>query len=182
MSKEMIVEILRSPSDEDWARCRQLALVTVGKKANNPPTLEWRRKMLRCEHSPLYTLMFTIGVYDVKYWIAMQYARHHVGANAYIKTQMNERQMEYDRNSRRQDTSVDMMLDWNAVALINISRRRLCNLAGSESQELMQEICDKIVIENEEFEGFLVPNCSYRGDRCYEIQSCGKMSEVFKSK
>ena len=57
----MSVEILRYPTDEDWQRCKMLALNTIGKRyAGSEVTDEWKRKILRSEHSPIRTLMFTI--------------------------------------------------------------------------------------------------------------------------
>ena len=54
----MLVEILRFPTDTDWLRCKKLALGTVGKNTDIPPTDEWKKKILKSEHSPIRTLMF----------------------------------------------------------------------------------------------------------------------------
>lgn len=40
----MLVEILRFPTDTDWLRCKKLALGTVGKNTDIPPTDEWKKK------------------------------------------------------------------------------------------------------------------------------------------
>ena len=52
MNYDFKVEILRCPTEEDWMRAKQLACNTVGKKAINLPTEEWKRKLLKSEHSP----------------------------------------------------------------------------------------------------------------------------------
>lgn len=62
MTNENIqVEILRNPTKADWARCKELALNTMGKKyAGKEVTDEWKRQILKAQHSPIRTLMFTI--------------------------------------------------------------------------------------------------------------------------
>ena len=62
MANENIqVEILRNPTKADWARCKELALNTMGKKyAGKEVTDEWKRQILKAQHSPIRTLMFTI--------------------------------------------------------------------------------------------------------------------------
>ena len=61
----MKVEILRFPTDTDWLRCKKLALGTVGKDTDTPPTDEWKEKILRSEHSPIRTcLLYTSDAAD----------------------------------------------------------------------------------------------------------------------
>ena len=41
----MKIELLRYPTDEDWMRCKTLALNTVGKEAAAQPNLTWKKKI-----------------------------------------------------------------------------------------------------------------------------------------
>lgn len=41
----MQVEILRYPTKEDFLRCKQLALTTVGRDTYQPPTDEWKEEL-----------------------------------------------------------------------------------------------------------------------------------------
>ena len=52
MANENIqVEILRNPTKADWARCKELALNTMGKKyAGKEVTDEWKRQILKAQH------------------------------------------------------------------------------------------------------------------------------------
>ncbi len=40
----MTVEILRFPTDEDWLRCKKLALGTVGKDTDTLPQMSGKKK------------------------------------------------------------------------------------------------------------------------------------------
>lgn len=70
MNCDFKVEILRCPTEEDWMRAKQLACNTVGKKAINLPTEEWKRKLLKSEHSPARTLMFTFRL-TLPYYVSV---------------------------------------------------------------------------------------------------------------
>lgn len=165
------ITLARIPTKEDWLRCRQLALATVGKNAILPPPLEWKKKMLTCEHSPIRTLMFTV-VMEVPYWVSVHYVRHKYGVEHFVRSQRTDRTGE-DRNEKRQDEMVTHIMDINAQELIFMARRRLCNLASPETREVMEEIVRQVVEACPEFEGVLVKNCVYRG-RCPEMRGCGK--------
>ncbi len=166
------IEILRHPTDEDWKRCKVLALNTVGKAAVTEPTFDWKVKMLRCEHSPIRTLIFTIKM-DIPYWVSVHYVRHKYGVEHYVKSQRNDRQNEYDRNAARQDEIVSHIMDVNAQELIYIAHKRLCGKAAEETREVMRIIVDKVLETNPEFKMFLVPDCIHNGNSCHEITPCG---------
>ena len=166
----MKVTLLRVPTEEDWLRCKQLALVTVGKNAITPPTQEWKKKLLTCEHSPIRTLMFTISM-EVPYWVSVHYVRHKYGVEHFVRSQRTDRTGE-DRNEKRQDETVTHIMDVNAQELIFMARRRLCGMASRETREVMQEIVRQVVEACPEFEGVLVRNCKYMG-RCPEMNNDG---------
>lgn len=170
MNKEYKVEILRYPTEEDWRRCKVLALNTMGKNIVNNPTLDWKKQLLRCEHSPIRTLMFTIKM-EVPYWVSVHYVRHKYGVEHYVQSQRNDRQNNYDRNSARQDELVSHIMDINAQELMFMSHKRLCKLASPETRQVMLQIVDKVLETNLEFQEFLIPNCMYLGG-CKEMYSC----------
>ena len=95
--------------------------------------------MLRCEHSPIRTLMFTIKM-DIPYWVSVHYVRHKYGVEHYVKSQRNDRQNEYDRNAARQDEIVTHIMDVNASELMQMARMRLCSQAAFETQMVMKMI------------------------------------------
>lgn len=168
----MNISISRYPTQEDWNRAKMLALETEGKEMLTPATDEWKYKMLKCEHSPIRTLMFTIHLIDVPYWVSVHLVRHKYGVEHYVKSQRNDRQSDYDRNSAPQNAPVTHVLDINAQELMFMARKRLCSKAAAETKEVMQAIVDEVLIYCPEFKPFLVPQCTYLG-RCPEIKGCG---------
>lgn len=167
------IDIIRKPTETDWARCYWLALGTEGKGTDKVPAPAWREKILLAEHSPVHTLMWTVRMYDVPYWVAMHLVRHKLGVEWYVQSQRNDRQNRYDRNKARQDAPVMLTMDANAQALINISRKRLCYKAATETRQLWQAVCNVIIRESPEMLRVLVPDCVYRG-HCREMQPCGE--------
>lgn len=168
----MKVEILKHPTDEDWALCKTCTLVTVSKQGTKPPSDEWKVKLLKANHSPIRTLQFCFRLSDIPYWVSVHLVRH-VHATPFVSTQRVDRQDKYDRNSAPQNAPVTMCWYMNAEELITIAHKRLCRQASKETRELVQKICDEVVKVNPEFEELLVPNCAYRGGLCDEFNCCG---------
>ena len=168
----MKVNVLRFPTQEDWNRVKMFALGTEGKEAKTPATAEWKHKMLKCEHSPIRTLMFTIQLVDVPYWVSVHLVRHKYGVEHYVKSQRNDRQSEYNRNEAPQNAPVNHILDMNAQELMFMARKRLCRKAAEETKEVMEMIVAEVVKVCPEFKPYLIPQCAYLG-RCPEIYGCG---------
>lgn len=172
----MKVKLLRYPTQDDWNRCKLLALGTEGKEAKTPATEEWKYKMLKCEHSPIRTLMFTIQLVDVPYWVSVHYVRHKYGIEHYVRSQRNDRQSQYDRNSAPQNAPVNHIIEVNAQELMFMARKRLCSKAAVETKQVMEMIVAEVVKVCPEFKPFLVPQCEYLG-KCPEIYGCGMFDE-----
>ena len=168
----MQIHIDRYPTAQDWARCKALALNTIGKKyAGSKITPEWKLKILRAEHSPIRTLMFTIRMEDIPYYVSTHFRTHHVGAEHYVQSQRNDRQDNYDRRAARQDAPVTHIMDLNAQALMNIAHKRLCQEADPATQEVMREIVRKVEVVAPEIASMLTPSCEYYGGFCHELFS-----------
>lgn len=168
----MKVEILRHPTEEDWRRCKMLAMNTIGKKNwSGNVTDEWKRAILKAEHSPIRTLMFTVRM-EVPYWVSVHFVRHKYGVEHYVSSQRNDRQSDYDRTKAPQDAMVCHIMDVNAQELIQMARMRLCNQAAMETQIAMTQICDAVLEYCPEFSEFLVPKCMAHGG-CNEFKPCG---------
>ena len=165
-----MVELIRYPTDADWYEVKRRALVTVGKTEFEPPTNEWKHKILEARHSPIRYLMFSFYI-ECPYWVSTHLARH-IHTQPYIKSQRNDRQSEYDRNAARQDAPVQMILDVNAEELMVIANKRLCNKAAKETRELIKDMCALVEDKCHEFKEFLVPMCVYHGWVCHEITPC----------
>ena len=168
----MTVWMVRSPSEEDWMWVKRCALGTEGKDAKTPPTLEWKRSILKAEHSPICELQFSFELINVPYWVTVHLCRHHVGFQAYVESQRNDRQDKYDRNAARQDEPITMRCTVNAMELMHIAHKRLCNLASPETREVVTRMCRQVLGYYPEFRDLLVPDCIYKGG-CHEMRGCG---------
>lgn len=171
-SDKMEIKILRYPTQEDWLRCKTLALNTVSKIAVNQPDGKWKYQILKCEHSPIRTLMFTIKM-EIPYYVSVHFVRHKYGVEHYVQSQRNDRQSNYDRNKAPQDSPVTHIMDINAQELIFMAHKRLCMQADVTTRKVMQMIVEKVLETNPEFKPFLVPSCEYYNE-CREMFPCGK--------
>lgn len=169
----MKVEIIKYPTEEDWLLVKQCTLVTVGKETNKPATEKFKRDMLRARHSPIRELRFVFRMTDIPYWVSVHLCRH-IHAQPYVKTQRNDRQTDYDRNSAPQNAPVTMIWSVNGEELIVIANKRLCNLASKDTRELVKMICKEIINVCPEFRAELVPMCARNGGVCYEMFPCGE--------
>lgn len=166
----MRVELIYSR--KDWNEVLNACRTTVGKeRTSNQPKDSWKKKILLAEHSPIRKLQISVKCYDVKSWVATHFVRHHVGVEKYVQTQRTDR-TGIDRDELPQSALVTLELDMNAQAIINISRKRLCNQASSETRELWNLILEEVKKEIPELYEVCVPECVYRGF-CPELYSCG---------
>lgn len=169
---EIKVEILRNPSEKDWERCYMLALNTMGKKyAGNAITDSWKDKMLKCKHSPIRTLMFTIRMV-VPYYVSTHFVRHKIGAEHYVQSQRNDRQSNYDRELAPQGALVSHIMEIDANTLLNMSNVRLCGMADPTTRYVMTLICRAVEHCNPEFVGHFKPMCEHLHE-CPEFKPCG---------
>lgn len=158
-----------------WKRVLNAARLTAGKKPlDKEPSNKWKRKTLLAEHSPIRLVEYD-GIWDfIKMWVTTHLVRHHVGVEKFVSTQRTDRNpdlMDLDRDDIPQGLENTMMISANAQGLINMSRKRLCSCASTETRQawkaLLEEIkkVDPILVEK------CVPECIYRGF-CPEFDKC----------
>lgn len=168
----MEVETLEYPTEEDWLAVKQRALVTIGKKAINPPDNEWKVKILRCRHSPIRRLRFSFYIKDIPYWLHTELVRHNVGFQPYVKSSRDDRSNnKVPRAKMPQGSLVNMIVDLNGESLMSLCNKRLCGCATKEMQELVLMIRKEVIRTNPEFTQFMVPMCLYL-NKCNEFSSC----------
>lgn len=169
----MEVSLLKAPSDSDWLIVKKAALETVGKEVKTLPSLEWKKEILEARHSPIRLLQFVFDIRDIPYWVSVHLCRH-VHAQPFVKSQRNDRQDKYDRNSAPQDSPVNMMWAMNAEELCVIANKRLCLMAAKETRDVVQTMCNLVIASCPEFKDVLVPYCQYN-EMCHEMKGgCGK--------
>lgn len=166
----MKVKLIEYPDESDWLAVKQRAFVTIGKHTDKPPEMEWKKSILEARHSPIRRLQFSFYI-ELPYWVSVHLVRH-IHTQPYVKSQRNDRQNEYDRNTAPQNEMVCMIWDMNAESLINVANKRLCNLASKETRELVNEMCRQVIEVCPEFESELVPMCVRNGGVCHEMKSC----------
>ena len=168
----MEIELRKYPDADDMLWLKQCTIGTMGRDSDKLPTSEFVRKLLVARHSPIRELRFSYVIRDIPYWVSVHLVRHHVGFQAYVQSQRNDRQSGYDRTKAPQDTPVTMRVTLNAEALMNLANKRLCMKASPETREVVQKMCRLAEKVMPELKGLLVPMCEYHGGVCHEMQSC----------
>lgn len=165
-----------------WREVADCANVTIHRSEGiKEPSSQWKRKMLLCEHSPIRELFFDFKWTELKYWISVHFVRHKIGIEHFVRTQRTDR-TGIERDYLTQDSLVEHRICVNAQALINISRKRLCNSASRETREAWIAILEIIKNIEPELYSVCVPDCIYRGF-CYEYRSCGyNKTEDYKTR
>jgi hypothetical protein len=164
----------------DWEEVANKARTTVHKdELGHEPSDSFKRKILRAEHSPIRSLIYCFKISNIKSWVATHLVRHHVGVEKWVRTQRSDR-TGVNRDELPQGTEVEMEIEANAQALINMSRKRLCNQASPETKEVMKAMKEEVSKRDKFLAEVMVPECEYRG-YCPEMKPCGfAETEKFK--
>lgn len=166
----MNIEIVRYPSEEDWARCLYLARITQGHEGLSVPSEAWKKKILSAEHSPVRTLMYTVCMHDIPYYCSVHLVRHKFGIEHYVRSQ----RVNPERGAERQDAPVTHVMDMNFQALVNLCRKRLCYKADAMTNSIIRMMVEELRKVDPISASFCVPECVYRGGVCHEMKPCGK--------
>ena len=156
----------------DWEEVANRARTTVGKEElGKEPSDKFKRRILMAEHSPIRGLVYCFKITNLKSWVATHLVRHHVGVEKWVRTQRTDR-TGVNRDDLPQGALVEMELEANAQALINMARKRLCNQASLETRQVMQEMKNEVEKVDSNMAKGMVKECIYRGF-CPEMQGCG---------
>ena len=167
----MRIEITKVTS---WTDVLNAARFTQRKEPKSgEPSIKWKKKIIKAEHSPLRALMFNIDMYDIPYYAAMHFRTHklvHLPVVSTSRPDIDGNQK--PRSEQKKDEPVNMRLMLDAQEIIAISRVRLCNKAELETKKIWNEVITKLKEIEPELAAACVPNCIYKGF-CPEIKSCG---------
>ena len=163
-----------------WREIADAARTTIGMEAGEgEPSSNWKRKMLLAEHSPIRKIHINWKWTDLLWWVQTHFTRHKFGVEWWVSTSRSDR-TGIDRSTIGQDAPVNVEGEANLQAIINISRKRLCNQASKETREAWKEFLEGLKDIEPELVSVCVPECCYRG-WCYEYKSCGfHKTEKFK--
>ena len=161
----------------DWMEVVDDCRATVGKESlGKEPSVEFKKKILLSEHSPIRDLIVKWRWNNIKSWVATHFARHKF--EKFIKTQRTDR-TGINRDELPQGAEVTFTGEANAQHLIDAMRKRLCYQASDETREYAEDLKETIHGIEPELADVLVPNCIYRCG-CPELQTCGKWARWMK--
>lgn len=181
-------KVIRMEKVTLWKRALNAARRTIGKKPlDKEPSNSWKAKMLLAEHSPIRLIEYEWTWSDIMQWVTTHLVRHHEGCEKFVHSQRGDRRTileEYNVSSRDelpQGATNDMDMTANAQALINISRKRLCNCASKETREAWKQVKEEVRKVDPVMADKMVPECIYRGFCPEFMSSCGYVNtEKFK--
>ena len=167
--------------EDNWQDIKDSTMNTIGKDTGKYPTSDYKRRLIIAEHSPIRRLKFYWRWRDLMYWVSVHLVRHKIGIEHWVSTQRTDR-TGVNRNEIPQSALVKHACEADGQAMINISRRRLCNCASKETREAWQEVKDKVAKCGEtELASCMVRECVYRNGLCPEMFTCGyNKTEAFK--
>jgi hypothetical protein len=173
----MKIEITRVTS---WTDVLNAARFTQRKELlDKEPSVEFKKKIIKAEHSPLRCLMFNIDFYDIPNYVSVHLVRH-IHTQPFVSTSRPDIDgKQIPREEQKKIDPVNMRLFLNAQEIINISKVRLCNKAEATTKQIWRQVVEELRKIEPELANACVPNCLYRGF-CPEFKSCGfANSELF---
>ena len=134
------------------------------------PSVEFKKKIIKAEHSPLRCLMFNIDFYDIPNYVSVHLVRH-VHAQPFVSTSRPDIDgKQVPREEQKKIDPVNMRLFLNAQEII--AKVRLCNKAEFATRVAWMDAIQELKKIEPILAAACVPNCIYRGF-CPEFESCG---------
>ena len=162
----MKIEITKVTS---WKDVLNAARFTQRKEPlDKEPSDDFKRNIIRAEHSPLRCLMFNIDLYDIPYYVSVHLVRH-VHAQPFVSTSrpdicsVNGCSAAIPRSEQKKIDPVNMRLFLNAQEIINISKVRLCTHAEVETRKIWLKVVKKLLKIEPILAEACQPSCIYRG-------------------
>jgi len=159
----------------NWRDVADAARTTIGMEAGEKePSSSWKHRILLAEHSPIRKIHINWKWIDLKSWVSVHIVRHKYGIEHWVKSQRPDRTGSRDnRDNAPQGTLINHECEANPQAIINISRKRLCNMAMPETREAWKAFLCELAKTEPEIESVCVPECIYRNGFCPEYKTCG---------
>lgn len=132
----------------DWVEVASDCRSTVGKPPlDHEPSVDFKRKILIAEHSPIRDISVKWAWHGIKSWVATHWSRHKF--EKYIKSQRSDR-TGIPRDKLPQHAPVDFTGEANVQSLIDTMRKRLCRQSSPEARrydELMVMLRAEIITD-----------------------------------
>ena len=168
-------KITRMEQVTSWNRALNAARRTIGKEPlPKEPSNSWKAKIILAEHSPIRLVEYDWTWEQIRQWVTAHLVRHHEGCEKFVHSQRaDRRELPIERDKMPQGAVNDMDMTANVQALINISRKRLCNCASPETRKAWQQVKEEIRKIDPVLADKMVPECLYRGFCPEWMNSCG---------
>lgn len=155
-----------------WGKVKRAARTTINREGEGQyPSDEWKKSILLAEHSPIRKIKLSWKWTGLKSWVSVHFVRHKIGIEHWVRTQRTDR-TGINRDELPQGSLVEHECEADAQALINISRKRLCNQASPETREAWKEVIEELKLHDPALASVCVKECVYRGF-CPEMYPCG---------
>ncbi len=161
---------------DGWEWVKEAALTTIHKTSIQGKEIssEWKRGILKSEHSPIRELSIRFKITDIERWITDQLVRHKHGVEHYVGTMRSDRGSK-PRNEQTMADLTQIMQSHNAQSFTNMARTRLCvGCVSKETVTLTKKLVTELNSVEPEVAFYCVPHCIYRG-ACKEdaFSNCG---------
>ena len=160
--------------DEEWIKRAAAYSTQDPDKLPKAPMSKWYQS----EHSPIRLGTYFIEMRGIPNYVCGHLVRHHVGCTPFMQTSRPDRGGGEDA-SRYDSKNLALMI--NAQSLIDIARKRLCKQSDKVTLDVMQTIWELVFELNADLARCMMPQCEYRGRRCFEFKSCGKCPSFVQS-
>ncbi len=133
-------------------------------------------KAYQSMHSIIRTQLFWIEMTNIPTFVSVHIVRHNIGVNHFVMTNRDDRGS-LDGKDIHRLTPVKHSMLINAEALINMSRKRLCNQSHKETRDIMNYIKSEVKKVDLDLAKYMIPECEFRNNYCPELKPCGKIKE-----
>lgn len=143
----------------DWTHIKNLCRQTISLgESDKEPTQKWKRKLLICRHSPLRVGTITVKLEELPSFVMGHLVRHHIGVEKFVATSREDR-TNVPRYKRSQVDPVEMQMDMNIEAILNISEKRLCSCADKATIRAWKKVLEAVKEYDEDIYWASVPSC-----------------------
>lgn len=158
---------------DDWRRVKNHCRTTDNKDFTEKDASDtFKKNLLISEHTPIRLIEFDWSWIKMKYWVAMEWARHKF--EKYISSQRDDRLVDdTPRGKKPQEAPVKFDGFANMQNVIDAWRKRLCRVATEDAREYAEDFKETLHETHPLESDVLVPNCIYRGGCPEKFSPCG---------
>lgn len=162
----MIVITIRELTGPDAMR----RACDMTRKPGMVPSKMTRARIYQCEHSPARVIRYWIELAGIPSFVSTHLVRHKLGVEHFVESNRDDRGGAGDEVVTR-NTPVNHGMDINAVAIIQISRKRLCYASHIKTVAVWRKVRNAMGEIDPALRDAMAPECAFRG-YCPELREC----------